>query len=182
MNRFIALDADTFSAMENISIDYAIMEKSQNIAVINSHFDWQDIGSFESFHKLFTRDEKGNTVFGEAIMIDSHNNFIHSEGRLVASIGIQDLAIIDTPDAMLITHRDRAQEVKQIVQTLKSNAHESYATHRTVIRPWGAYTVLEEGPCFKIKRITVKQGRPYHCKNTINAVNIGWWLRVQRGL
>jgi mannose-1-phosphate guanylyltransferase/mannose-6-phosphate isomerase len=157
-NLVLAFDEATFSVLENISIDYAIMEKSDEIAVIACDFNWQDIGSWEAYKKLFTSDLNGNTILGDVVMIDSHNNFIHSETRMVASIGISNLAIIDTPDAMLITHRDRAQEVKQIVQTLKFKAHESVTTHRTVIRPWGTYTVLEEGPSFKIKRISVKAG------------------------
>jgi mannose-1-phosphate guanylyltransferase/mannose-6-phosphate isomerase len=157
-NLVIEFDETTFSELENISIDYAIMEKSAEIAVITCDFNWQDIGSWEAYKKLFTTDQQGNTILGDVVMIDSHDNFIHSETRMVASIGISNLAIIDTPDAVLITHRDRAQEVKQIVQTLKFKAHESVTTHRTVIRPWGSYTVLEEGPSFKIKRISVKPG------------------------
>ncbi len=152
------IDADSFENIENISIDYALMEKSTEIACIRADFAWQDIGSWDAYKALFQSDSDGNTVIGNVILIDSQNNFIQSEGRMVASIGISNLAIIDTPDAMLITHRDRAQDVKQIVQHLKSSAHESYLTHRTVIRPWGSYTILEEGPCFKIKRIVVNPG------------------------
>lgn len=154
----IEFNLDSFAKLPDISIDYAIMEKSQHIAMVACDFNWQDIGSWEAYKKLFHSDQDGNTILGDVIMIDSRNNFIHSEGRMIASIGIENLAIIDTPDAMLITHRDRAQEVKHIVQTLKKNAHESYLTHRTVIRPWGTYTILEEGPSFKIKRIVVKPG------------------------
>lgn len=152
----IDFNPELFAALESISIDYAIMEKSNNIATIACHFDWRDIGSWEAYNELFTADQHGNTILGDAILIDSKNNFIHSETRMIASIGIHNLAIIDTPDAMLITHRDRAQDVKEVVQTLKNKAHQSYMTHRTVIRPWGSYTVLEEGPSFKIKRIVVK--------------------------
>ena len=152
----IDIDAATFSTLENISIDYAIMEKSADITTLACDFNWQDIGSWEAYKQLLESDQQGNTIVGNAILIDSTNNFIQSETRMVASIGIQNLTIIDTPDAVLITHRDRAQDVKQIVSALKSNAHESCMTHRTVIRPWGTYTVLEEGPAFKIKRISVK--------------------------
>jgi mannose-1-phosphate guanylyltransferase len=152
----IEFDHDTFAKLPDISIDYAIMEKSDAIAVITCDFTWQDIGTWEAYKKLFASDQNGNTVLGDAILIDSKNNFIHSEGRMVTSIGIQNLAIIDTPDAVLISDLHRTQDVKKIVQTLKKNAHESYLTHRTVIRPWGSYTVLEEGPAFKIKRIVVK--------------------------
>lgn len=151
----IELASDSFGHLQNISIDYALMEKSQAIAVVACDFDWQDIGSWEAYKKLHHSDHQGNTVLGDAILVDSTENFIHSEGRMVASIGINNLTIIDTPDALLISHRDRAQDVKHVVQTLKDRAHESYLTHRTVIRPWGSYTVLEEGPSFKIKRIVV---------------------------
>lgn len=145
-----------FNQLESISIDYAIMEKAQNIAVVRGDFAWHDIGSWEAYKNLFAADPQGNTIFGDAILIDSQNNLIHSENRMVASIGIQNLTIIDTPDALLITQRERGQEVKEIVHTLKQRAHESYLTHRTVIRPWGSYTVLEEGSGYKIKRIVVK--------------------------
>lgn len=154
----VRLSETLFNAIPATSIDYAVMEKSNHIAVVRSTFDWQDIGSWEAYKDLFPTDEQGNTILGEAILIDSDHNFIHSETRVIASIGINNLAVIDTPDAMLITQRDRVQDVKEIVQQLKTNQHESYATHRTVIRPWGTYTVLEEGPCFKIKRIEVQPG------------------------
>lgn len=149
------IDATSFNQLENISIDYALMEKADAIALVRSHFDWQDIGSWDAYKQLFSTDKQGNTIVGNAILIDSENNFIQSETRMIASIGINNLAIIDTPDALLITRRDRTQDVKQVVQTLKNSAHESCLTHRTVIRPWGSYTVLEEGPTFKIKRISV---------------------------
>lgn len=154
----ISLDDATFADIPSISIDYAVMEKSADIAVVKCAMEWKDIGSFEAYRQLFAADEQGNTILGDAILIDSENNFIHSESRMVTSIGIHNLTIIDTPDAVLISQRDRVQDVRQIVQTLKKNAHESYLTHRTVIRPWGSYTVLETGPCFKIKRIEVKPG------------------------
>ena len=152
------LDAASFADLIDISIDYAVMEKSKEIVTLTCDFEWHDIGSWDAYKKLHHSDENGNTILGDAILIDSQDNFIHSEGRMVASIGINNLAIIDTPDALLITHRDRAQDVKQVVQTLKHQAHDSYLTHRTVIRPWGSYTVLEEGPSFKIKRIVVNPG------------------------
>lgn len=157
-SQVLELDHDSFTTLTDISFDYAIMEKADNIGVIACDFDWHDIGSWESYKNLHECDQHGNTVLGDAIMIDSQDNLVHSENRMVASIGVNNLAIIDTPDALLIAHRDRTQEVRDIVQTLKKNSHESYLIHRTVIRPWGAYTVLEEGPGFKIKRIVVKPG------------------------
>ncbi|EKD72419.1 MAG: hypothetical protein ACD_45C00680G0004 [uncultured bacterium] len=153
---FIELDEASFALLPTISIDYAVMEKSQEVAVIAAHFDWQDIGSWEAYKKLHQADSNGNTILGDAILIDSQDNFIHSEDRMIASIGINNLAIVDTPDALLITQRGRTQDVRQIVQKLKENAHESYLTHRTVTRPWGSYAVLETSAFYKIKRIVVK--------------------------
>lgn len=152
----IELDAKTFADISDISIDYALMEKSSDIAVIECDFDWQDIGSWEAYKNMFSADKDGNTVMGETVLIDSHDNFIHSDHRMIAAIGINHLAVIDTPDAILITDRNRTQDVKHVVQALKNKSHASYLTHRTVIRPWGSYTVLEEGTSFKIKRIVVK--------------------------
>lgn len=152
----VTLDKESFSAIESISIDYALMEKSNEIYVVACDFDWQDIGSWKAIKNIHEHDKNGNAIFGEAVLIDSQNNFIHSENRMIASIGIQNLVIIDTPDALLVAHRDRSQEVSQIVKTLKNNAHETYHTHKTAIRPWGTYTVLEETPTFKIKRLLIK--------------------------
>jgi mannose-1-phosphate guanylyltransferase/mannose-6-phosphate isomerase len=155
----IRLEKKSFAVLPDISIDYALMEKSSAIAVLACQFDWQDVGSWEAYKKLHQTDEDGNAIVGDAILIDSQNNFIQSDHRMVAAIGIHDLAVIDTADALLITHRERTQDVKQLVQTLKNQSHDSYLHHRTVIRPWGSYTVLEEGPTFKIKRIVV---HPHH--------------------
>jgi mannose-1-phosphate guanylyltransferase len=154
-NDAILLDSKKFAALPDISIDYALMEKSSDIAVIACDFDWQDVGSWDAYKKLHPADQHGNTILGDAVLIDSHQNFIQSDKRMIATIGMDNIAVIDTPDALLITPRNRTQEVKQIVETLKIQTHESYQHHRTVIRPWGTYTVLEEGPTFKIKRIVV---------------------------
>lgn len=152
----IELEEQSFNLIQDISIDYALMEKSKEIVAIACDFDWRDIGSWEAFKQLLPADQDGNTIVGNAISIDAKNNFIYSENKIVASIGVDNLTIVDTPDALLVAHRNHSQDVKQVVQILQSQAHKSYLTHRTVIRPWGSYTVLEEGPAFKIKRIIVK--------------------------
>jgi mannose-1-phosphate guanylyltransferase len=103
-------------------------------------------------------DEADNRAVGEAIFVDSRNTFVQSEDRLVAVVGVDDLMVIDTPDALLVVNPDKAQEVKKVVAQLKGQDHPAYKLHRTVFRPWGTYTVLEEGPGFKIKRIEVKPG------------------------
>jgi mannose-1-phosphate guanylyltransferase/mannose-6-phosphate isomerase len=152
----IEFDYDSFEMMENISIDYALMEKSQAIMVVPCSFDWQDIGSWNAYKNMFPMDLQGNTVLGEAVMLDSTNNFIHSDKRMIASIGIDNLVVIDTPDALLISSRERTNDVSQIVKTLKLNLHESCLTHQMVIKPWGHYTILESTPAFKIKRLVVE--------------------------
>lgn len=152
------IDADTFALVPEDSIDYAVMEKSDKVAVVAGSFNWSDIGSWNAICDLVPADEAGNRVLGEAVLVDVGNTFIQSEGRMVAAIGLDNLLIVDTPDALLVASRERSQDVRKIVQQLKLINHDSYRTHRTVARPWGTYTVLEEGRNFKIKRIVVKPG------------------------
>ena len=152
------LDSASFGAAPDISIDYAVMERSERVVVIPASFDWSDIGSWEALKQLVPADEQGNRAIGEAVFVNCRNTYIQSEGRLLAAVGISDLILIDTPDAVLAVHPDHVQEVKKVVQQLKQDDHEAYRLHRTVARPWGTYTVLEEGPRFKIKRIVVKPG------------------------
>jgi mannose-1-phosphate guanylyltransferase len=128
------------------------------VAVVPSDFGWSDIGSWSAIKDLVPPDAEQNRAVGEAIFVESRNTFVQSEDRLVAAVGVEDLMIIDTPDALLVAHPDKAQDVKKVVAQLKNNGHEAYKLHRTVARPWGTYTVLEEGPRFKIKRIEVKPG------------------------
>ena len=141
-----------------ISIDYAVMEKTQAIAMVPCQIGWSDIGSWSAVSDLIPPDDANNRAVGDVIFVDSYNTFVQSEDRLVATVGVADLMIIDTPDALLVAHPDKAQDVKKIVAQLKVQQHDAYRLHRTVVRPWGTYTVLEEGPCFKIKRIEVKPG------------------------
>jgi mannose-1-phosphate guanylyltransferase/mannose-6-phosphate isomerase len=147
-----------FSELENISIDYAVMEKAQNISVIPGNFDWSDIGAWSAVADACPSDINGNTTSGDNILIDSRNTHIENNDRLVAAIGLDDLLIIDTPDALLVAHKSKSQEVKQVVTQLKATQHAAHKHHKTVSRPWGTYTILEEGPGFKIKRIVVRPG------------------------
>ncbi|MCB1886613.1 MAG: mannose-1-phosphate guanylyltransferase/mannose-6-phosphate isomerase [Rhodocyclaceae bacterium] len=155
---FVELEAQGFAAMESISIDYAIMEKAANVAVVPASFDWSDIGSWNALAELSEADADGNRSQGDAILVDSHGCFVQSEDRTVATVGVEDLVVIDTADALLVAHRDRVQDVKEVVSRLKASGHEAYKLHRTVFRPWGSYTVLENGSRYKIKRIEVKPG------------------------
>lgn len=152
------IPTEAFAAVPDISLDYAIMECSARVVVVPADIGWSDIGSWNAIRDLIPADADNNRATGEAIFVDSANTFVQSEDRLVAAVGIDNLMIIDTPDALLVAHPDKAQEVKRVVAQLKSRDHEAYRLHRTVARPWGTYTVLEEGPRFKIKRIEVKPG------------------------
>jgi mannose-1-phosphate guanylyltransferase / mannose-6-phosphate isomerase len=154
----VEIDASSFSTLTEISIDYAVMEKSRDVAVVPGTFGWSDVGSWNAVSELVRPDAKGNRVVGEAVLVDAENTFIRSEGRVVAAVGTRNLIIVDTPDALLVADRDRTQDVKKVVEQLKMQQHESYKLHRTVTRPWGTYTTLEEGSRFKIKRIVVKPG------------------------
>lgn len=154
----IELDAKTFAQAENISIDFALMEKTKQAAVVSCSIGWSDIGSWNALGDLVASDAQGNSIEGEAFLHDVSNCYIQADDRIVAAVGVDNLIVIDTPDALLIADKSRSQDVKQIVGQLKKIGHEAYRLHRTVHRPWGTYTVLEEGPNFKMKRIVVKPG------------------------
>ena len=153
----IEIPADLFAKVPDISVDYAVMEKSDRVAVVPGDFGWSDIGSWNALKDLIEPDADGNRLNEDAIAVDSQNIYIQSD-RLVATVGVSDLMIIDTPDALLVANPDSAQKVKDVVSILKARDHDAHKLHRTVSRPWGTYTVLEEGPRFKIKRIEVKPG------------------------
>ncbi|NMM36135.1 MAG: mannose-1-phosphate guanylyltransferase/mannose-6-phosphate isomerase [Glaciimonas sp.] len=157
-NGKITLDADSFAQAPDISIDYALMERSKKIAVVACDIGWSDIGSWDAVSELSVPDENGNRTVGETVLYDTNNCYIQSNDRIVSAVGVQDLIIIDTPDALLVVDRSRVQDVKKIVSQLKEKHHDSYKLHKKVDRPWGAYVVLEEGNGFKIKRIEVKPG------------------------
>lgn len=153
---YVELDPDAFARAPSVSIDVAVMEKSHRVTVISSDFGWSDIGSWEAVSRLVEPDAAGNRASGDTVIVDSKDNFIQSSDRLVAAVGVSGLMVVDTPDALLVADKGRAQDVKQVVEALKKRGHEAARLHRTVTRPWGTYTVLEEGPRFKIKRIVVK--------------------------
>jgi mannose-1-phosphate guanylyltransferase / mannose-6-phosphate isomerase len=152
----IQLDPESFSAVPDISVDYAVMERTEQMGVVPCDVGWSDIGSWAALSELSQPDSNGNRIAGSAILHDSFNCYVRSADRMIGTVGIEDLLIIDTSDALLVAHRDRAQDVKAIYAGLKAQGHESYRLHQTVYRPWGTYTILEEGEGFKIKRIEVR--------------------------
>lgn len=154
----ISLDRKLFDLVADNSIDYAVMEQSSNVSVVPCSIGWNDIGSWTALGDLTEADEQGNRVCGEAVMSGVTNCFIQSDGRLVGAVGVDNLLIVDTPDALLVASRDSAQDVKKLYTELKRKGSDFYKHHLTMHRPWGTYTVLEEGTNFKIKRIEVKPG------------------------
>jgi mannose-1-phosphate guanylyltransferase / mannose-6-phosphate isomerase len=154
----VELDADSFRKVPDNSIDYAVMEGTRSAAVVACDIGWSDIGSWNAISDMASPDAQGNRVSGNAVFHDSQNCYVQSGDRMVGTVGVQDLVVIDTPDALLIANRGSAQDVKHLYGLLKAQGHETHKLHRKVHRPWGTYCVLEEGPQFKIKRIEVKPG------------------------
>lgn len=154
----VELNGEMLNRAPDISVDYALMERSDNVSVVRCDIGWSDIGSWNALGDLAEPDTHGNRVEGEALLHDVSNCYIRSDSRLIGAVGVKDLLVVDTPDALLIADRNRAQDVRHVYATLKSQGHETFRVHRTVSRPWGLYTVLEESARFKIKRIEVKPG------------------------
>jgi mannose-1-phosphate guanylyltransferase/mannose-6-phosphate isomerase len=155
----VQIAAQQFAQCPNISIDYAVMEKADDVVVLPVSFAWSDIGSWKAVAEQLPADSQGNTTLGETILVETENSHLQSEDRLIAAVGVRNLLVVDTPDALLVADKDASQQVKEVVARLKASGHEAARTHRTVNRPWGTYTVLLEGSRYKIKRIVVAPGQ-----------------------
>lgn len=154
----VELEATSFSLVPDTSIDYAVMEKSPHVSVVPCQIGWSDIGSWNALNELTEADTKGNRIEGDVLLYDVANCDVRSNERLIGAVGVENLLIIDTPDALLVADKSRAQDVKHIYTQLKTRGHQAHKLHRTVHRPWGTYTILGESDRFKIKRIEVKPG------------------------
>jgi mannose-1-phosphate guanylyltransferase/mannose-6-phosphate isomerase len=150
---------DLFGQCPSNSIDYAVMEQASNCAVVGGDFGWSDIGSWKAMSELYESDEAGNRIQGKAVLVETHDCFIKGEDRLVAAVGVNDLVIVDTGDAVLVAHRDRAQDVKEVVRQLSELKDEAAEFHKTVYRPWGSYSILEDAADCKVKRLVIKPGQ-----------------------
>jgi len=153
---FVRPDSNLFSACPAESIDYAVMEKTTNAMVMPMDPQWNDLGSWSSLLDLLPKNNQGNVEIGDSIGIESSNNYVHAENKLVATLGINDLVIVDTKDALLVAHKDHVEKVKQLVDILKADQRSEYIHHREVYRPWGKYDSMDQGLRFQVKRITVK--------------------------
>jgi mannose-1-phosphate guanylyltransferase/mannose-6-phosphate isomerase len=147
-----------FNHMPDISIDYAVMEKSDRLVLLPLDLYWNDIGSWDSLFDILEKDKNGNVKTGDVITINTKDSLIIGSKRLISTIGIKDCLIVETDDAILITKRGHAQKVREVINKLKSEDRKEALEHVTTYRPWGSYTVLEEGPRYKIKRVVVNIG------------------------
>lgn len=148
-----------FDKMPNISIDYAVMEKSDKIALVGLQSDWNDLGSWKSIYDVSKKDENGNVKIGHVLDEGSKNSFVYSSSKLVATIGLEDIVLVETEDAILACKTDKSQDVKKIFDTLKKQNDNTHLVHKTVYRPWGYYTVLGQGNGFLTKMIHVNPGQ-----------------------
>ncbi|MFN3869244.1 MAG: mannose-1-phosphate guanylyltransferase/mannose-6-phosphate isomerase, partial [Hyphomicrobiaceae bacterium] len=155
---FERLDRESFAKAPNISIDYAVMEKTDKAAMLPIDVGWNDVGSWSSLWEIAPRDTQGNYSHGETLLQDTTNSYVHSEKSLVATIGVDNLIIVDTPDALLVADRSRAQDVSKIVQKLKGSNRKEQEQHIRNYRPWGFFETLSLGPRFQVKLLHVKPG------------------------
>jgi mannose-1-phosphate guanylyltransferase/mannose-6-phosphate isomerase len=174
-----------FAGLESVSIDYGIMEKSDKVVVIQADLGWSDVGSWTALDDISPKDARGNVIAGNVVDVESRDSIIYASNRLVATAGLKDMVVVDTEDATLVCHKDRAQDVKKIVEELKRRGAEEHLTHRTVIRPWGSYTLLEKGDRYKIKRIEVNPGArlsfQMHYHRSEHWVVVSGTAKVRRG-
>ena len=157
----VRFDTHLFGMQPDISIDYAVMERADNVAVVPARFGWSDVGSWPAVAQAHTPDASGNTFAADVVDVDTQTTHVQVEShspKVVATVGVKDLVIVDTPDALLVAHKDSAQKIKNVVDALKARGHESTQLPAAVQRPWGTYATLKEEPGYKVKRITVRPG------------------------
>ena len=155
---FIRVDSEAFAGCPADSVDYAVMEKTADAVVVPLDAGWSDIGSWSALWDVSCKDDQGNTFKGDVVEHSTVNTFVHADSRLVATVGVEDLVIVETKDAILVAHRDQVQDVKKIVEKIKADGRHEHMNHREVYRPWGVYDSIDNGERYQVKRITVKPG------------------------
>ena len=155
---FIRVDASAFEQTPSMSIDYAVMEKTDIASVVPLDAGWSDIGSWTSLWEASERDVDGNALLGDVKIVDAKNSLVRAESRLVAAVGVQDLVVVETRDAVLVAHKEHVQEIKSLVENIRQSGRQECLNQREVFRPWGSYDSLERGERFQVKRIKVKPG------------------------
>ncbi|QHJ09869.1 Mannose-1-phosphate guanylyltransferase 1 [Paraglaciecola mesophila] len=156
---FVRVDSDIFATCPDDSIDYAVMEKTNAAAVVPLDAGWSDVGSWSSLWETAKeKDDNQNVIIGDAILDDVHNSYINAEQRLISVVGLDDVVVVETKDAVLVAHKDKVQNIKNVVNKLKAEKRPEFEFHREVFRPWGSYDSIDNGERFQVKRITVKPG------------------------
>jgi mannose-1-phosphate guanylyltransferase/mannose-6-phosphate isomerase len=155
---FLRLDPEAFARAPAISIDYAVMEKTAKAAVVACDIGWSDVGSWEALWEIAGKDAAGNVAIGDVALHATANSYVRAGHRLVATLGVNDVVVVETPDAVLVAAREHAQDVRALVDALKREKREEVVQHRRVYRPWGHYEGVDAGSRFQVKRITVKPG------------------------
>ncbi|UTP72367.1 mannose-1-phosphate guanylyltransferase/mannose-6-phosphate isomerase [Alteromonas sp. LMIT006] len=155
---FIRVADEAFSVSQDDSIDYAVMEKAENVAMVPLQAGWSDVGAWSSLWDVAEKDSSGNAFVGDVLATQSHNNYVNAEGRLVTLVGCDDMVVVETKDAVLVAKRDAVQDIKTIVNQLKEQSRPEFQFHREVFRPWGSYDSIDNGERFQVKHITVKPG------------------------
>ena len=155
---FIRVDKESFAVAPNISIDYALMEKSSNVVCVPLNAGWSDVGDWKSFWDASQKDSAGNSFIGDSIDVGSTNTLVFSHDKLVATLGVDNLMIINTPDAVLVADKSQAQEVKAIILQIEKQKRNEHLQHREVYRPWGCYDAIDDGDRYQVNRIRVKPG------------------------
>ncbi|NNJ93345.1 MAG: mannose-1-phosphate guanylyltransferase/mannose-6-phosphate isomerase [Halobacteria archaeon] len=155
---FYRVDQASFSACPSDSIDYAVMEKTEDAVVIPISAGWSDVGAWPALWNICPRDAAGNVIQGDVIAHDTHDAFLVAQHRCLATVGLDNIIVVETADAVLVADKDKAQDVKEIVKHLKDEQRAEHMMHREVFRPWGSYEGIDQGPRFQVKRLTVKPG------------------------
>lgn len=155
---FTRVDEAAFAACPDDSVDYAVMEKTADAVMVPLDAGWSDIGSWTALWDVSDKDQQGNVFKGDVLNQQSRNTYVHADSRLVATVGLDDLVIVETKDAVLVAHKDHVQDVKKIVEQLKNGSRTEHINHREVYRPWGVYDSVDNGHRYQVKRITVKPG------------------------
>ena len=153
---FLRIDKSKFSLCPSESIDYAVMENTADGVVVPMSVGWSDIGSWSSLWDISKKDKNGNASYGDVLLHNSKNSYVRTDGRLVATVGVNDLIIVSTKDALMVAHKESVEDAKLIVKKLKSNSRSEWESHREVYRPWGKYDSIDIGARYQVKRITVK--------------------------
>ena len=158
---FLRLDSEAFALSPTLSVDYAVMEHTSDAVVVPFDAGWSDVGSWTSLAELSAlvkKDKAGNVVQGDVILQDTRNTYIRGENRIVAALGVTDIVIVDTPDALLVATKDAAQDTKKIVEQLRRTGRDEYRHHRKIYRPWGHYELVHGGDGFQVKHLVIRPG------------------------